>query len=154
MASAGEFQRAGENKLGPKRKSWIQSLSLQEQAERLKGNIKEWKSSLTDIGPARIKTLQEKMNEWDKKAELSVLSDFEQQDFIAAKEQALVLKQRSRVKWAVEGDENSAFFHGSIKGRMKRNTIRGLAVNGVWLDDLVSLKEEVYGFFQRHLTES
>lgn len=101
------------------------------------------------------------MNEWDIKAELEQLSATKTDDFIAArlryfkaaKEHSLVLKQRSRVKWAIEGDENSAFFHGIIKGRMKRNTIKGLAMNGEWLEDPTTLKQEVFGFFKRHFSE-
>lgn len=38
--------------------------------------------------------------------------------FKAEKQLSLCLKQKERVKWAAEGDENSRFFQGVFKGRM------------------------------------
>ncbi|XP_022007327.1 uncharacterized protein LOC110906513 [Helianthus annuus] len=43
------------------------------------------------------------------------------------------LKQKSRVKWASLGDENSNFFHNVVNGRKARNGIPGLMVNGGWV---------------------
>lgn len=79
--------------------------------------------SLTDYKPAKIKALPNEMNESDKKVELKELSAAINEEFSPAclrylsaeKDHSLVLKQTSRVKWTVEGDENSAFFHGIIR---------------------------------------
>ncbi|GJU95596.1 RNA-directed DNA polymerase, eukaryota [Tanacetum coccineum] len=63
--------------------------------------------------------------------------------------------QKSKVKWAVEGDENSKFFHGIINKRRAQLAIRGIFVDGFWetdhdfakayyvgsLDDLVEVLE-------------
>ncbi|GJS72543.1 hypothetical protein Tco_0705384 [Tanacetum coccineum] len=38
--------------------------------------------------------------------------------------------QKSKVKWAVEGDENSKFFHGIINKRRAQLAIRGIFVDG------------------------
>ncbi|PWA79287.1 RNA-directed DNA polymerase, eukaryota [Artemisia annua] len=40
------------------------------------------------------------------------------------------LKQKSRVKWAALGDENTSLFHNVVNGRKARNSIPGLEVNG------------------------
>ncbi|GJU06708.1 RNA-directed DNA polymerase, eukaryota [Tanacetum coccineum] len=40
--------------------------------------------------------------------------------------------QKSKVKWAVEGDENSKFFHGIINKRRSQLAIRGIFVDGLW----------------------
>lgn len=43
--------------------------------------------------------------------------------------------QKARIKWLVECDENSSFFHGSVKNNLKNSRINGLTINvcGRWL---------------------
>ncbi|XP_022020173.1 uncharacterized protein LOC110920261 [Helianthus annuus] len=53
------------------------------------------------------------------------------------------LHQKARVKWALSGDENSAFFHRCIKGRKASNAIPGLHVNGGWVSKPSLVKREV-----------
>ncbi|XP_021975246.1 uncharacterized protein LOC110870367 [Helianthus annuus] len=45
---------------------------------------------------------------------------------------SLDLKQKSRVRWAKEGDENTSFFHGFINNMKVNNAIPGLMIDGVW----------------------
>ncbi|XP_076944140.1 uncharacterized protein LOC143614650 [Bidens hawaiensis] len=40
------------------------------------------------------------------------------------------IKQKSRVKWANFGDDNTAYFHSVVNGRKARNSIPGLEVEG------------------------
>nr|GEU67726.1 RNA-directed DNA polymerase, eukaryota [Tanacetum cinerariifolium] len=40
--------------------------------------------------------------------------------------------QKSKVKWAIEGDENSKFFHGLINKKFSRLVIREVFVDGIW----------------------
>jgi hypothetical protein len=48
-----------------------------------------------------------------------------------------ILLQNSRLRWVREGDENSKFFHISIRSRSSRNSIRGLNLDGRWCEDPV-----------------
>nr|GEY76302.1 RNA-directed DNA polymerase, eukaryota [Tanacetum cinerariifolium] len=41
--------------------------------------------------------------------------------------------QKAKIKWAVEGDENSGFFHGIINKRRNIQSIRGIMVDGIWI---------------------
>nr|GEZ81557.1 RNA-directed DNA polymerase, eukaryota [Tanacetum cinerariifolium]GEZ81579.1 RNA-directed DNA polymerase, eukaryota [Tanacetum cinerariifolium] len=43
-----------------------------------------------------------------------------------------VLEEKSKVRWAIEGDENSSFFHGIIKKNISQLAIRGILVDGSW----------------------
>nr|GEV11288.1 RNA-directed DNA polymerase, eukaryota [Tanacetum cinerariifolium] len=43
--------------------------------------------------------------------------------------------QKSKVKWAIEGDENSKFFHGLINKKRSQLSIREIFANGDWLTD-------------------
>ncbi|XP_021991610.1 uncharacterized protein LOC110888390 [Helianthus annuus] len=57
------------------------------------------------------------------------------------------LHQKSRVNWAVNGDENSRFFHCCIKGRRAANAIPGLMMDGVWVSKPPIVKREVLRFY-------
>ncbi|PWA36616.1 RNA-directed DNA polymerase, eukaryota, Reverse transcriptase zinc-binding domain protein [Artemisia annua] len=63
------------------------------------------------------------------------------------------IKQKSRVKWASLGDENTAFFHYFVNGRKARNSIPGLEVNGEWVSKPTVVKREVLRFFRNHFRE-
>nr|GFB23712.1 RNA-directed DNA polymerase, eukaryota [Tanacetum cinerariifolium] len=45
--------------------------------------------------------------------------------------------QKSKIKWAIEGDENSKFFHGIINKKRSYLSIRGVFVDGIWCTDPV-----------------
>lgn len=59
----------------------------------------------------------------------------------------LDLKQKARVKWIIDGDENSKFFHGYINNRNRRNLLHGLMINGRWSTDVNEIKAEVFRFY-------
>ncbi|KAJ0805636.1 putative RNA-directed DNA polymerase [Helianthus annuus] len=65
----------------------------------------------------------------------------------------LDLKQRSRVRWALDGDENSKFFHALINNRKASNSIHGLNVNGDWCSKPAQIKKQVFSFFREKFRE-
>ncbi|GKE24381.1 RNA-directed DNA polymerase, eukaryota [Tanacetum coccineum] len=50
--------------------------------------------------------------------------------------------QKAKIKWAIEGDENSKFFHGIINRKRSTLAIRGIMVDGEWVDDPSRVKDE------------
>ncbi|PWA88232.1 hypothetical protein CTI12_AA124160 [Artemisia annua] len=42
------------------------------------------------------------------------------------------IKQNCRVKWAVEEDENSIFFHSLLRNKFANSSIKGISISGVW----------------------
>nr|GEX94194.1 RNA-directed DNA polymerase, eukaryota [Tanacetum cinerariifolium] len=52
--------------------------------------------------------------------DLRVLNDLREKDLL----------QKAKVKWAIEGNENSKYFHGTINKRRHQMAIRGISVNG------------------------
>ncbi|XP_022014025.1 uncharacterized protein LOC110913508 [Helianthus annuus] len=52
----------------------------------------------------------------------------------------LDLRQKSRSKWAIEGDENSAYFHHVINANISTNRLNGLMINGDWVTNPVVIK--------------
>ncbi|XP_071694701.1 uncharacterized protein [Rutidosis leptorrhynchoides] len=63
-----------------------------------------------------------------------------------------MLKQKARLKWCLEGDENSRFFHPVIRDKYNRCNIRGLDINGSWNENPKDIKDEAFNhlnfFFQ------
>ncbi|GJV42591.1 RNA-directed DNA polymerase, eukaryota [Tanacetum coccineum] len=55
--------------------------------------------------------------------------------------------QKAKVKWAIEGDENSKFFHGIINKRRSQLAIRGVFVSGDWHTDPTLVKDSFYDHF-------
>ncbi|KAJ0456947.1 putative RNA-directed DNA polymerase [Helianthus annuus] len=64
------------------------------------------------------------------------------------------LKQRVKLKWLVDGDENSSFIHGIIKGHKKNNRINGLIFNDVWVSQPDALKTEIKDYFKAIFREN
>ncbi|GJX09835.1 RNA-directed DNA polymerase, eukaryota [Tanacetum coccineum] len=48
----------------------------------------------------------------------------------------------AKIQWAIEGDENSKFFHGIINRKRANLAIKGVMVDGDWVDDPCRVKEE------------
>nr|GEV74440.1 nucleotide-binding alpha-beta plait domain-containing protein [Tanacetum cinerariifolium] len=65
-----------------------------------------------------------------------------------SKFQALKIAQKAKIKWAIEGDENVKFFHGMLNKKCNQSNIRGILVNGTWVDDPVQVKREFFDHFQ------
>ncbi|KAF5789658.1 putative RNA-directed DNA polymerase [Helianthus annuus] len=63
------------------------------------------------------------------------------------------LKQKSRVRWAVDGDENSAYFHGVVNANTSNNRISGLRIEGEWVNNPFIIKDFVAAFFGERFAE-
>ncbi|GJS27064.1 RNA-directed DNA polymerase, eukaryota [Tanacetum coccineum] len=56
--------------------------------------------------------------------------------------------QKARIKWDVEGDENSKFFHNLINKKRRHNSINGIMHEGNWVTDPQQIKEVILNFFK------
>nr|GEX21475.1 RNA-directed DNA polymerase, eukaryota [Tanacetum cinerariifolium] len=55
--------------------------------------------------------------------------------------------QKSKVRWTIEGDENSSFFHGLINKKRSQLAIRRIFVDGFWQQDPRVIKEVFHNHF-------
>nr|GFA11887.1 RNA-directed DNA polymerase, eukaryota [Tanacetum cinerariifolium] len=60
---------------------------------------------------------------------------------------ALETAQKAKIKWAIDGDENFGFYHGIINKRHSIQSIRGVMVEGMWIDEPVKVKKEFFDHF-------
>nr|GEZ97017.1 RNA-directed DNA polymerase, eukaryota, reverse transcriptase zinc-binding domain protein [Tanacetum cinerariifolium] len=58
-------------------------------------------------------------------------------------------RQKAKIRWAVEGDENSKFFHGIVNKKRSSLSIRGILVDGEWVSDPIRVKEEFHLHFAK-----
>jgi hypothetical protein len=132
---------------------------LKEKLKRLKLTLKEWHKKEYGGMETKIEELVVDINDLDVKGELVGLTALEVEarkgkfvllwNLIRNKEALLV--QRSRSKWASDGDANTKYFHNCIKSRSKRNFISAIRVNDEWLESPSHIKAAVYSFFENHV---
>ncbi|XP_076931696.1 uncharacterized protein LOC143596927 [Bidens hawaiensis] len=92
---------------------------------------------------AKIRDLTDvELNKWS-----STLFELKEFELLKLKD----LKQKSRVKWALEGDENSSFFHGIMNANLTTNRINGVSVNGVWKSNPKVVKNVAWKFFKEKM---
>nr|GFA96364.1 hypothetical protein [Tanacetum cinerariifolium] len=56
--------------------------------------------------------------------------------------------QKAIIKWAIEGDENSKFFHGIINKHRKNLVVRGIIADEEWIKESNAVKNEFFSNFR------
>ena len=64
------------------------------------------------------------------------------------------LRQKSRVLWLKEGDNNSKFSHQMANSHRKNNYLGDLEVDGVVYEDKAEVVAQVVGFYQKLYKET
>ncbi|KAK9065009.1 hypothetical protein SSX86_016392 [Deinandra increscens subsp. villosa] len=132
-------------------------IKLQEIKKAIKGWWLETKNK--EEGEGRI--LKEKIGKIEMAAEGRDLTDSERADREGWVKRinelesfkARDLRQKAKIKWAVDGDENSRFFHGVVNVRSLSNRINGLIIGGQWVTKPWRIKEEMLLHFKDRFTE-
>nr|GEV54544.1 RNA-directed DNA polymerase, eukaryota, reverse transcriptase zinc-binding domain protein [Tanacetum cinerariifolium] len=65
------------------------------------------------------------------------------------KTEAMEMAQKAKIKWAVEGDENSKYYHDVINKKRNNLAIRGVLVNDNWVESPQLVKNEFYAHFKQ-----
>ncbi|XP_076937140.1 uncharacterized protein LOC143604598 [Bidens hawaiensis] len=130
-------------------------LALATKLRWLKGRIRIWLAREKSMIEREAEFRNEEIRRLESVAERRNLSDLEAEYKLECKNvvegfnmvKLRDLQQKSRAKWAVEGDENSSFFHGVLNSNISGNRMHGLLLNGEWVTDPLLLKEDVFEFF-------
>ncbi|GKB64687.1 hypothetical protein Tco_0920873 [Tanacetum coccineum] len=63
------------------------------------------------------------------------------------------IRQKTKSRWALEGDENSSFFHGLINMRTNRSRINGLNILGSWVSEPLLIKDHIFQTYRAKFSE-
>jgi mannosylglycoprotein endo-beta-mannosidase len=63
-------------------------------------------------------------------------------------------RQRGRIKWLLQGDANTAYFHAVANGRCQKCNILSLVAEGRSISDKRDIEEHIYGFYRNLLGAS
>ncbi|GJS26592.1 putative RNA-directed DNA polymerase, eukaryota, reverse transcriptase zinc-binding domain protein [Tanacetum coccineum] len=132
------------------------SLMSHEKLRSIKGSIKQWHSNikindrnkrleaLNDLKVIDKKIDDGSANENDRENRIKLLQDIDNLDNLEAHD----LIQKAHIKWDIEGDENSKFFHGIINQKRRSQSIIGIMHSGTWITDPSQIKDAFLNFFK------
>ena len=86
--------------------------------------------------------------------EVSSRKQLQEALWVAAQSHESLLKQKVRSRWIKEGDCNSRFFHLLMNATRRNNLLKGVMIDGSWVDEPQKVKEEVRLFFLQRFQES
>ncbi|XP_071733444.1 uncharacterized protein [Rutidosis leptorrhynchoides] len=119
--------------------------------------LKEWGSKNLGKLEEEINDLKNSATNWELILESRNLNDSERETWLNIRKKWIekekiktnMAKQKSRVKWNLEGDENIKYFHTIIKRRYSKCNIRGLNIEGSWCKDRATIEAEAFSHFQK-----
>ena len=123
--------------------------------QKIKQRLKIWsKENCGDQGN-KVKLIQHKLNDLENSFTAQPTNQQVQELKKAQSElweQSILhesmLRQKSRCKWLKQGDSNTAYFHQIINSSRRRNALRGMQINGGWVDNPTVIKDAVLQHFK------
>ncbi|XP_071687118.1 uncharacterized protein [Rutidosis leptorrhynchoides] len=136
-------------------------ICFRKKLKQVKDDLRSWNKSMFGSIDEDIELLKVEAEQWELLAENRSLGEDERSRWMDCrdswikkdKEKKDMLRQKARINWATEGDENSKFFHVQIKRRNNKNNIRGLYIDGKWEDDPVTVKNAILHHFRSAFCE-
>ncbi|GJY07999.1 RNA-directed DNA polymerase, eukaryota [Tanacetum coccineum] len=103
-----------------------------DQKQKNLGRVNDIKAKLSEID---VKLDQGGVNDEILHSRLNLMKQLHDQKVSDTRE----CMQKAKIRWAIEGDENSKFFHGIINRKRANLSIRGVMVDGEWAMELERL---------------
>ncbi|GKB85929.1 putative RNA-directed DNA polymerase [Tanacetum coccineum] len=124
--------------------------------KELKKKIKVWHANVKQFERTRqqeiltlLKSLEEKIDSGrasngEREERIILLQECDDLEKMAAMD----MVQKARIRWDVEGDENTKKIHGMIKQRRRRQMVQGLTIDGVWVSNPNEVKTAFLNFYK------
>nr|GEU40285.1 RNA-directed DNA polymerase, eukaryota [Tanacetum cinerariifolium] len=62
------------------------------------------------------------------------------------------ISQKAKIRWSIEGDENSKYFYGIMNKKRSQPAIRGTLANGEWISEPHRVKNEFFTHFKKQFS--
>ncbi|GJW58547.1 alpha/beta hydrolases superfamily protein [Tanacetum coccineum] len=132
-------------------------ISFKNKMKALKIVIKDWSLNRKDSQNREKEDLNKKIKDFDasiatRYADLSV--DAQRSSCIDSL-RAIELKenmdfsQKAKIKWGIEADENSKFFHAIVNQKRRYLSIQGIKIEGHWIEDPLGIKDAFLTFYEQ-----
>ncbi|GJZ28976.1 hypothetical protein Tco_0573623 [Tanacetum coccineum] len=131
---------------------WVRVEKMLKDVEMIDVVKEAWGAPVSTITPDyvfrdKLKNVKHALKKWSKK-----YSGLEQEFDSSRKEadglKAKTLRQKARVRWYEKGDENSKFFHSTVRKRYQKNGFTGLMIDGRWNENPKDIKQTVFNYYQ------
>ncbi|KAJ9565840.1 hypothetical protein OSB04_001806 [Centaurea solstitialis] len=130
---------------------------FRDKLKRVKEALKAWKRDNWGALDKKVALARQEVRLWEDNKDVSLLKEADREKWVEARKKWLELeeknvamaRQRAKLKWAKEGDENSKLFHAASKLRERRNRIQGLNIQGSWSENPEDIKKYVFEFFKK-----
>ena len=127
----------------------------------LKERIRTWYSKYKENSRSRKNVLKAELNDIDVVIDKGDGTDVEVQrrhDVIRLLQEMekiadIEVAQKAKIKWAIEGDENSKYYHGVLNKKRGRLAIRGVLVDGTWMESPNLVKNEFFEHFKNRFEQ-
>nr|GFC52209.1 putative RNA-directed DNA polymerase, eukaryota, reverse transcriptase zinc-binding domain protein [Tanacetum cinerariifolium] len=101
------------------------------------------------IALEELSSIEKKIDDYsasqaDKENRINIIYEIKKLDSL----ESMDLLQKAHIKWDVEGDENSKFFHRLINQKRRNQMINGLMVDGTWIMDPKLIKDTFLQFYE------
>ncbi|GJZ50302.1 RNA-directed DNA polymerase, eukaryota [Tanacetum coccineum] len=70
------------------------------------------------------------------------------------KMESMEMAQKAKIKWAIEGDENSKYYHGILNKKRSQLDVRDILVNNTWIDSPCLVKNEFLSHFKSRFDQA
>ena len=155
------FQQLVEQKWGNYHPPGWGGFVLNHKIKHLKQSIKSWSLTNGEANARKVQNIKKELNDLEtglidrapSQEELILKKSLQGQLWDAAYAYESMLRQKARVKWLKEGDNNSTYFHRLINHRRRKNAIQGIFIDGVWVHEPCTVKNAAILYFKDRFSE-
>nr|GEX59921.1 putative RNA-directed DNA polymerase, eukaryota, reverse transcriptase zinc-binding domain protein [Tanacetum cinerariifolium] len=123
--------------------------------QMMKKEIRSWVADHKRKQTGRLIDIQDKLSNIDHTLDQGGASDEILLSRMELMKQMLDIKsivareqiQKAKIQWAIEGDENSKFFHGVVNRKRVQLSVKDVMIDGEWVDEPDRVKEEFRSHF-------